>query len=151
MIEIIDHLCVGTETDSRTPGIFDAVINCTKKIPFYTSGDQVSIRVGIDDGGFEEDNQVLFNEMPVLVLEMNRLLNEKQNVLVHCRMGQQRSCTVIAAFLIWKYKWGVEETMDFMKTKHKEAFMCGANFDEFLGVWHDHVIESALIYKNKME
>jgi len=41
-----------------------------------------------------------------------------KGVLVHCRHGQSRSATVVAAYLIAnKICGGVEEAMDFLKEK----------------------------------
>lgn len=43
------------------------------------------------------------------------------NVLVQCHGGVSRSTTIIAAYMIQKYKWNLDKVLDFIKKKRDRA------------------------------
>lgn len=50
-------------------------------------------------------------------------------VIVHCAMGIQRSASVIACYLLnYGIINGVQNTLDFIRSKRKVAFSTGYNF-----------------------
>ena len=145
MTEVIPFLFVGCELDSRKGYVdaYDIVVNCSKKIPFYTSASQTGLRVPLEDTGDDEDNAVLDEVMPWLCPKIHAWLHEKKKVLIHCRMAQSRSCTVITAYLIWRYASGkfrtLDEVTDFVRSRHKYAFCSGLNYEHFLMNWFDNI------------
>jgi protein-tyrosine phosphatase len=44
-------------------------------------------------------------------------LAKKENVLVHCAVGMNRSATIVIAYLMKKYQMNLEETLEFVKDK----------------------------------
>jgi protein-tyrosine phosphatase len=39
------------------------------------------------------------------------------NVYVHCYAGVSRSSAIVAAYLMWKYRWTLEKTLAFLTYK----------------------------------
>jgi Dual specificity phosphatase, catalytic domain len=148
MTEIVENLFLGCEADSRPGRVesYHAVVNCSKKIPNHTIGEQVFVRVLIDDTGESEDSLVLERVMPELCPQIDDWLSNGKRVLVHCRMAQSRSCTVIAAYLTWKHaltSFGrLEDVVAYIQAKERNAFCGGMNFERFLRSWFDHVVST---------
>jgi len=64
------------------------------------------------------------------VLEkIHEQVSSSKPVIVHCAMGIQRSASVIACYLL-KYGIinGVQDTLDFIRSKRDVAFSTGYNF-----------------------
>jgi len=135
MKRLTRHIYVGSEKDSRTPEEFDVVVNCSPNLPFFTTENQISVRIPFEDGGFEEDNAVLRERIPAFVERMDAWVREDKRVLVHCRMGFQRSCTVIAAYLIWRHAISARTAVSVMQHAYRYAFFGGPNFEAFLEGW----------------
>ena len=139
MKRLTRHIYVGSEKDSRTPEAFDVVVNCSPNLPFFTTENQISVRIPFEDGGFEEDNVILRERIPAFVVEMDAWVRDDKTVLVHCRMGFQRSCTVIAAYLIWRHAISARTAISVMQHAYKYAFYGGPNFEAFLEGWANTV------------
>ena len=63
---------------------------------------------------------------------------KKNNVLVHCYWGLMRSPTVIASYLIYRYKMDVEGAIEFVKDKKNFSFHNLYNFKEILYFVKEH-------------
>lgn len=48
-------------------------------------------------------------------------LQKGDSVLVHSMKGQNRSCCVVVAYLIHKYRWTLTKSMEFLKIRRKDA------------------------------
>ena len=54
---------------------------------------------------------------------IDKCLEKKRPVLVHCQLGKSRSCSVVAAYLLHKDMVGtVQEAKGFIIEKHPQAF-----------------------------
>ena len=127
--EIINYLYLGN-SKSLEYSKFDLIINCTKEnqVPFPTHYPTECIRIPIRDDPSEYNNllQILLNT-DVLEQIHNQITNKKK-VLVHCLMGQQRSCAVVACYLIKYRNLTPEESINFIISKRPIAFFGAVNF-----------------------
>lgn len=137
--KIFDNLWLGDKRSSedenflRTNNI-RVVINCTKELPnifkpFYINPQhQHSLkdafleyaRVEIEDNDKPANQEQLFNQLPRLAQFIDQKLNtEKKAILIHCNDGKQRSPTVMAAYIYFKYHQSngctMEQVIDHMK------------------------------------
>ena len=73
----------------------------------------------------------LIHETHVLE-KMHLALQEKKPVLVHCFAGMQRSCALVACYLIKYNNMTPDEAIDYIKLKRPIAFFGKVNFMETL-------------------
>ena len=73
----------------------------------------------------------LIHETHVLE-KMHLALEEKKPVLVHCFAGMQRSCALVACYLIKYNNMTPDEAIDYIKLKRPIAFFGKFNFMETL-------------------
>ena len=134
--EIIPNLYLGNQhiLEDHTD-YFDLIINCTPdiKIPIHEKYDNSIthyIRVPVKDDPFEAKKLYdLLNETQAL-LEIDKYLKRGQKVLVHCSQGIQRSCAVVACYLI-KYKMlNINDSIEYIKIRRPIAFFGDINFLE---------------------
>ena len=55
-------------------------------------------------------------------------LMEKTPVVVHCQAGRQRSAAVIAGYLMKYHGYSLENVIEFIRSKKREAFFPEVNF-----------------------
>ena len=126
--EIVKNLYVGSRhTYTNSPLVFSMIVNCTPDIPFpdYCMH---TIRIPIQDDP-DEVPRLLRILQDLHVLEtMHRALKENQRVLVHCSAGIQRSCAVVACYLVEYRGLTAEEAVEYIRRKRPIAFHGGSNF-----------------------
>ena len=136
LVEVDDRLFIGDVRAASSPELhkrhdFRLVVNCTTSVPFLEPvvvPGVTYVRVGVEDNGRPEEVQKLGENIPATVAEIDRHLSQGHNVLVHCRMGRQRSAAIIAAYLMYKYKWSHHEAITYVKHKKGDTFFPAANF-----------------------
>ena len=79
-----------------------------------------------------EDISVLF---PHAIAHIEHVREKDGKIVVHCQQGASRSCTVILAYLLWKEKKTVQESLEFLRTRRGIAkpnmgFITRLNFFE---------------------
>lgn len=131
--EIIHNLYIG-DSDSIYQKFFVKqkkiiVINATPSIKFNKKiKSTLNYRIPILDDLTEKSNLYLFFELPNIVKIINHYLNLNYIVLIHCRAGRQRSCAIVAAYLM-KYKnLSIDESIYKIKKKRPFAFFGNVNF-----------------------
>jgi len=142
LYKIIDHLYL---TDA--PGAKDCPnyhhVNCTKDLPKYNSSNYDFYRVAANDNGY--DGAYFVKDLPGAVKFIHDKLSRQEDVIVHCLAGQQRSCAVIAAFLMAHYEYftrkgsDINEVVSYMRTKKEDAFHKRVNFLGELTLWRDAI------------
>lgn len=101
---------------------FSMIINCTPDILFPNTCKKY-IRLSIKDDPFECPKLYqLIEETNVLEVIHNHVINN-QHVLVHCSMGAQRSCDIVACYLIKYYDLTPNDAIKYIKTKRPIAFL----------------------------
>ncbi|KAA6396040.1 MAG: putative mitogen-activated protein kinase phosphatase [Streblomastix strix] len=91
----------------------DLVINCAAETNYYEQGSQSRqfIHFQIND----VPSQQLPFEKGVEVIE--QALSSEKQVLVHCQMGKSRSASIVAAYLIYKFKLTAFEALNIIQTQ----------------------------------
>lgn len=115
---------IGSEGDCHDAGFMRRnrirlVVNCSRNIPFAFPMLQ-GLRVPVDDSPHDED--VMEQHLPRAVEAICESVRSGRNVLVHCYAGQQRSATVVAAWLMASTGLGVREAKQLVKAIKPETF-----------------------------
>ena len=114
-----------------------SIVNCSNEIEFHEYfKDKYKFRLSIDDNK-EPENMKKFQENIFNAIKfIDNEINKKRVILVHCYYGLMRSATVIASYLIVKYKMSVIDAVEFLKKKNKMIFSRSYNFIEILEYVH---------------
>lgn len=127
MYEIVHNLYLSSWIDVQTADIDDSwhVINCTKDIVMINNN---HTRLPVDDDGsqqcMDEMKHHIYNVLDIIDAQ----LAQGTKVAVHCQAGQQRSATVVAAYLIRKRGFFLDAAMSLVKSRKPDAFFWQANF-----------------------
>lgn len=134
--EIIPNLYIGNiDSAQNLKFIKDkkikVIINCSNSIPNYFQYDTniEYFRLAVDDSLLEDDINLMTKYLPDYVNIIDRALSQNKPVLVHCYAGRQRSACLIAAYLIYKYKYSIEDVYKYIISKRKEAFHYGRSYN----------------------
>ena len=101
------------------------IVNCTKNLDMLSTD---NIRIAVDDNGSQEALDILLTAFPSAVNIIDRKLKNDQTVVVHCLAGRQRSAAVIAAYLMAKCGYTLDDAIGFIKKKKVDAFFPNINF-----------------------
>ena len=134
---IVETLYVGNSNALSVGKPFDMVINCTNNIPFPVYTNCEFIRIPIDD--IPEDSYKLYELIKYTkVLEkIHEKLQEKKKVLVHCFAGMQRSCALVACYLIRYYNASPIESIQHIRKYRPIAFFGGVNFMDAIEKYYE--------------
>ena len=148
--EIEPRLFLGDADDSanisaiRKHGI-TLIINCTNDLcNHFKNGAQIRYFKGpVDDNLKKREVEKMLKCLPAAVAEIADEIRRGGAVLVHCAMGKQRSATVVAAYLMAQHSLGVDEAIDFVRSKRGMAFTPEPNFVDALSGWLSHSCATA--------
>jgi protein-tyrosine phosphatase len=126
---IISNLFIGGAGAAKNRYGFSMIVNCTRKtdISFPTECKKC-IRIDIDDLPKYHDKLFFTIEEKQVLDNIHNALQKNNKVLVHCFAGSQRSCAVVACYLIKYYKMNVEQAIQYIKNKRPIAFYGDVNF-----------------------
>ena len=127
---ILDRLYLG---NYKSPELYgdkvSLIINCTKDLPLLPNNNiRESIRIPINDDPSECDNLLQFIKDNNILEKIHSTIIGGQSVLVHCKAGAQRSCAVVALYLIKYYKTQPSEAIEYIKKHRAIAFFGHVNF-----------------------
>ena len=128
MVEIIKnlYLCSWSEAQCLVRVLDNPlVINCTKNLDFLCLNTQ---RIPINDHRETEDTIILNGVIKEVTDMIHVNLTEKTPVVVHCLAGRQRSAAVIAGYLMKYHEYSLENVIEFIRSKKREAFFPEVNF-----------------------
>jgi len=139
--ELVKGLYIGSVVDSVNRDFFKkhnikVVFNCSKDIPFSIPG-TVKIRLPVDDSPDEVVH--LFNLWKKAVPLMDKHIRAGRACLIHCRAGQQRSCSSCAAYIMCKKGWSAKKTKAFIKAKKDDAGWPTWHFARSLTLWEEYL------------
>lgn len=149
--KIIDRVYLGNFQSAKDKTFFKdkkikAVLNCSKDIPnhFVSNKNIEYMRIPVDDSLKEKDFDLMFEFMPCIVQFIHKhAVIQKNNILVHCWAGRQRSAISVAVYLVDKYGLTPHQACKLVLDKRPEAFHFGKslNFDQALNKYYRKYIK----------
>lgn len=138
--EIIPGIYIGNAKASQNPltiqqNKINMVVNCTKDIPFL-EWIPYKIRLAINDDRNPKEIQAFQKDIDQVVGYMYDHMTNGNTVLVHCRAGIQRSASVVSAFLMKYSEMNIQQSVEFIQSKRKQAFFGGINFYPALSYYY---------------
>lgn len=125
------------------------IVNCAKELPnIYSEVPFLRYyNVPVYDNGDPKEVAKMCDYLPKIVEQIYKEVLNGRNVLIHCAAGAQRSCTVMAAYLIRYHKYDLNKAMQYIRDQREVAFFHGANFLNALILYERHVNKMRLLLK----
>ena len=117
--KIIEYLYLGSANAlKQTEHVFSLIVNCTRdgEIPIKPKLSTTAIRVSINDDPKESDKLLTILKDLNVLEQINTHIQNQQNVLVHCMMGMQRSCAVVACYFMKYFDQTPAEAIKYVQT-----------------------------------
>jgi hypothetical protein len=148
--KIEDGLFIGDSEVAQDFDFFDSnqvtyVVNCAGSV-VPNGWASISVKYLTYEWS-DTDGQIILDGNDKVIGEvydfMQGAVERAESVLVHSENAQSRSCTVIIAYLMMKYKWALQKAMDFLSSRSVEmrlnpAFLEQlAEFEQRLSVQSD--------------
>ena len=139
---ITTRVFIGNYHAARDKDIFDKYN--IKDLPnsFRGRSDIEYMRIPIDDSLREVDFKKLLDFFPVVTKFIEKHANiQKQNILVHCVEGSQRSCSSVVAYLMEMYNMSPISACELVLSKRHKAFHHGTNvnFEKSINSYNSHL------------
>lgn len=108
-----------------------AVLNCSKDIPnFFKKNDIEYLRLPVDDSLKEVDIDKFYEYLPLITEFIHKHVHLlKQNILIHCAQGRQRSFSSVVAYLMSKKDMSLKNATEYVLKKRKEGLHYGTSFN----------------------
>jgi predicted protein tyrosine phosphatase len=121
---ITTHLYLGSIDSLKDSSKFSLIVNCTKTIEFpdRTNVNQTFLRIPVNDDPAEGTNLLRFITVTQVLEKIHYCRVTFRQVLVHCHAGMQRSCAIVACYLMKYYRMNVEEAIALIKKHRPIAF-----------------------------
>ncbi|NBU34013.1 hypothetical protein EB118_03585 [bacterium] len=146
--QITRRIYLGNVQSAKSKKFFEdkkitAVLNCTKDIPnTFSKKDVEYMRIPVDDSLKERDFELMYKYMPVICEFIHKHADiQKNNILVHCAMGRERSAIAVAAYFVCKHRMTPHDACKYVMDKRPEAFWYGksVNFDQALNRYYKDI------------
>jgi protein-tyrosine phosphatase len=118
--EIVSHLFVGSADALVDASQFSLIINCTHDIRIL--GSVRTIRIPINDVSSDSYKLVDLIYNTGVLKVMHEYIKNNKKVLVHCFAGIQRSCTLVACYLIQYHDMTPFTALEYIRQKRPIAF-----------------------------
>ena len=120
--KITNNIYIGNFISSLYTDDYDIIIKVSKELPFFSN--KINIRIPIDD------NYIFKNKDLLKFIDIINLISNIKNkkILIHCRMGMQRSCFITQLILINKYNISFNKSFKLIKIKRNISFLPYHNF-----------------------
>jgi len=140
--EIIDHLFLGSANALNEVEKFAMIVNCTPNSQIaLPKNHKNAMRIPINDEPKDSDKFLsLIRETGDIDLMHNSLIN-KEPVLVHCFSGIQRSCALVACYLIKYYNMNPSIAIQYIKEKRPISFFGRVTFIKAIEQYYDDLQE----------
>ena len=125
--EIIEYLFVGSKNALKDKEIFYMIVNCTIELC------KDSVNLYIDD-----DPKTLVSQIyETRILErIHDCIENRRPVLVYCGAGMQRSCAVVACYLLQYYDINPREAVEFIQGERCVAFFGSNDYFSAIDLFH---------------
>lgn len=138
---IIDNIYIGNLESANIKNLkthnIKLVLNCSRQQ--YQLPNEIEYRyIDINDPPSNKCNRYIYDNYVSLVELIKNSVIQGHGILVHCRSGMQRSATIVCIYLMMKYKYGLDEAIDFIKSKRQICFFGQVNYEEVLNkIYYD--------------
>ncbi len=131
--QIADFLFLGNRHALISANDFSLIVNCSReKDVAFPPNHTNCIRISVEDSSDESDKLLsLILETKVLEKIRDNIIH-KQHVLVHCSAGMQRSCAVVACYLMKYHAMNPSTAVEYIRSKRPIAFFWTVNFAKTL-------------------
>jgi hypothetical protein len=131
--QIDDFLFLGNRHALNSASIFSLIVNCSREEDVaFPPNCMYCVRLSVADSPDESGKLFdLILETKILEKIHNNVL-QKQPVLVHCSAGQQRSCAVVACYLMKYHSMNPSQAVEYIRSKRPVAFFWMVNFSKTL-------------------
>jgi hypothetical protein len=125
--EIIEYLFVGSKNALNDKDFFYMIVNCTLELC------KDSVNLYIDD-----DPKTLVSQIyETRILErIHDCIENRRPVLVYCGAGMQRSCAVVACYLLQYYDINPREAVEFIQGERCVAFFGSNDYFSAIDLFH---------------
>jgi protein-tyrosine phosphatase len=141
--QIIPFLFIGNVHALDHAEKFGFIVNCTENIQFPESCTSC-IRVPVKDDPKESEKLIDMLRRFSIMEKINQFISMKIPVLVHCAAGMQRSCAVVACYLMQYYGIAPYTAVSQIKMKRSVAFYGGVNFQRALDAFYANIQKNTL-------
>lgn len=125
--EIVNNLYLGSAGALGYHSRFSKIVNCTVDIRFPKYHPDC-IRIPVEDDPLESKNLLRHMEETHVLEKIQDTIQRGKPVLVHCYAGTQRSCAVVACYLIRYHGMKPMNVVTYISSKRPEAFEEGVHF-----------------------
>jgi protein-tyrosine phosphatase len=108
------------------------IINCSKNLKFNDFKHIKKLRIPINDDRSNESNIKMIKYFNKYYHIIDNFLKANKGVLIHCRMGCQRSATLVALYLMKKKNINFKQAKQIIRSKRYYAFFPLVNFHKIL-------------------
>jgi len=127
--EIVEYLHVGSARALQSSDNFSMIVNCTTDDMIrFPKNCTNCIRIPVHDDPDECNKMISLIDSTQVLAKMHESILEKKPVLVHCFAGQQRSCAIVALYLIRYHTMTPDQAIAHIKRKRRIAFFGQVNF-----------------------
>lgn len=133
--KVIDNLFISSFETATNKDILKkynikSILNCAKELDSNLTENYYKYEL-VD----ELDYNINKDELLSAIEFIDNAVKNKTNILVHCKKGVSRSCTVVIAYFIIKHKKSYSEAYSIVK---KARICCNPNksFLNFLSIFH---------------
>lgn len=118
-----------------------AVLNCTNDLPnsFQKKEDIEYMRIPVDDSLKVKDINKMYEFMPSITQFIHKHAHvQKNNILIHCVEGSQRSVAAVVVYFIEMHKMDPYKACEKVLSKRHKAFHHGnhVNFEKAIDKYH---------------
>ena len=142
---VLPGLYLGGARAVAPPGVhvFRAIFNVTAEVAFPTGlpADVATHRYDLLQYD-EPDEQAAM--LRVFAEACPQIAAAEQPTLVHCRHGEQRSASLVTAYLMYAHGYSLPDARAMVQRRHPAAYGCGAyvHFMPALRAWQDKLSQN---------
>ena len=121
------------------------IVNCARELPNVFEDSSITYyNVPVYDNGDPNEVAKMYGFLPSIVERIYNEIKQGKNILIHCAAGAQRSCTVLAAYLMRYHRLSLRNAVGYIKSRREIAFFHGANFQDALTNYEGKLVRSRL-------
>jgi hypothetical protein len=129
--QILANVYIGTHESvdllgDQLPGP-SLVVNCTPDVPAPKFFGEF-VRIPVWDHPEESTKMFHYLSNTRVLEKIHERVIRGEQVLIHCVVGRQRSCAVLACYLCWYYGMSVTDAIEYIRYYRPVAFRGGVNF-----------------------